>query len=213
MYPIMLQLKDRSCVVVGGGKVAARKVTQLIENDAQINIISPDLHPSLKKLADNHELAWVASRYAPGMLAIYQPVLVFAATDSEQVNRQVAEEAHEIGALVNVTDNSLDSDFSNMAVVQKSSITVGISTNGTSPAMSGLLKLAIAEAISDEFIILTDWLGDVRHTIRQQIDTRAERQRLYERILASDVLDLLRNGQDEAARALFDDIVETRVAV
>ncbi|MCI0709439.1 MAG: bifunctional precorrin-2 dehydrogenase/sirohydrochlorin ferrochelatase [Chloroflexi bacterium] len=213
MYPIMLQLKDRSCVVVGGGNVAARKVTQLIENGARVTVISPDLHPSLQSLAGDHELAWVARRYAPGMLATYQPVLVFAATDSEEVNRQVGEDARQIGALVNATDDSLDSDFSNMAVLQKSSITVGISTGGESPVMAGLLKMAIDEAISDEFIILTGWLGEVRHMIRQQIDTQAERQQLYERILASDVVDLLRSGQDQAACALFDDIVQARVAI
>lgn len=213
MYPIMLQLKDRSCVVVGGGKVAARKVTQLIENEARVTIISPDLHPSLQSLADHRELVWIATRYAPGMLAAYQPLLVFAATDSEQVNQQVAEEARQIEALVNIADGTMDSDFSNMAVVQKSSITVGVSTGGESPTMLGLLKLAIDEAISDEFIILTGWLGDVRHIIRQQIDTQAERQRIYEQVLASDVLELLRDGQNEVARALFDDIVEARVVV
>lgn len=208
MYPIMLQLKDRSCVVVGGGKVAARKVSQLIANEARVIVVSPEVVPSL---ADRNDLVWVSESYEPGILREYHPVLVFAATDSEYVNEQVAIEARELGALVNLANRGQDSDFNNMAVVEKSPVIVGISTSGSSPVMLKLLQLAIDEAISEEFVTLTGWLGDARDKIRREIESQTERQRVYEQILASDVLDLLRAGNVEAARVIFDDILEVRV--
>src|SRR4051812_15198652 len=105
MYPISLRLEGRRCVVVGGGKIAARKVPGLLNGGALITVISPHLEPILLDLSRQKKVDWRQSAYAVGMLAELRPLLVFAATDDPGVNRAVANEAWTIGALVDIVDD------------------------------------------------------------------------------------------------------------
>src|SRR5258706_10215674 len=113
----MLRLENRHCVVVGGGRVAARKVAELIQTGARITIISPEFAPTLAALADDGKITALRTVYGAGMLADLRPFLVFAATDSRAVNRQVASEARSVGVLVDVVDSSAESDFSSMTAI------------------------------------------------------------------------------------------------
>src|SRR5258707_24777 len=120
-YPILLDLRGRLVVVVGGGRVAARKVVDLLEAGAEIILISPTLHPDLAALVSRFQ--HYASVYAPGMMVEMiewdlNPLLVFAATDSPEVNQHVADEAHDLGILVNRADNGSGHDFSSMAAIR-----------------------------------------------------------------------------------------------
>src|SRR5438105_1739159 len=136
LYPLALRLEGRRCVVVGGGNVAARKIPDLLAAGAQITVISPDLVPLLLAASQRQEIDWRPVAYAPGQIAALRPLLVFAATDSAAINREVAAEARTIGALVDSVDGSDAGDFSSMAAVRRGPITVAISTGGASPALA-----------------------------------------------------------------------------
>src|SRR5688572_16471075 len=129
-YPVMLNLTGKAVVVVGGGKIAARKIARLIEADAVVTVISPKVVMSIK-----HHVRWLKQPYSMNTLSRCYPVLVFAATESEQINRQIAADSRRIGAWVNVLSESGESDFHNVAVIEHPPLTIGISTNGTSPAL------------------------------------------------------------------------------
>ncbi|MFN8560856.1 MAG: NAD(P)-dependent oxidoreductase [Anaerolineae bacterium] len=90
-YPMLLDLRERRVVVCGGGNVAARKVRGLLDAGARVTVISPTLHADLEALGDRIML--VRDVYSPGLLAQIRPLLVFAATDLPEVNRQIADEA------------------------------------------------------------------------------------------------------------------------
>jgi precorrin-2 dehydrogenase/sirohydrochlorin ferrochelatase len=112
LYPVMLRLKGRSCVVVGAGGVAQRKVIRLLAVHARVTVISPVLQdPLLRQLADGKLIDARITAYTPGILSDLYPLLVFAATNDPEINRQVATEARSLGALVDVTDASADSDL------------------------------------------------------------------------------------------------------
>jgi len=205
LYPVMLNLEGRACVVVGGGQVAARKVAGLLAAGAAVTVISPAICPEIEEMVDFITIH--LQPYTPGMLAAIRPLLVFAATDVVEVNRHVALEARELGALVDTVDSGDDGDFSSMAVFRRGRITVAISTNGASPVLAAHLRDQLADVIGDEYAILADWMADARARIRDRIPEQANRAALWQRVLDSPIPDLLHGGDERAARALFYELL------
>ena len=213
-YPILLHLQDKQVAVIGGGRVATRKVKHLLHSGARVLVISPAVSAELLGLANEGQIELIHSEYRRDMLNEHMPFLVIATTDDGAVNQIVAQDAHRIRALTNVANGSGDeSDFSNMAVIDRSPLIIALSTNGASPAMLRGLKLQLEDAIGDEYAILGDWLGELRQPLKNQLDTQLARRALYRRILDSDVLPLLRDGQHEGARRIFDEIISRDLAL
>ena len=116
-YPAYLNVKDRKCVVVGGGQIALRKVVSLLECGAIVEVISPELCPEIAELAAAKEITSLVREYKKGDL---EGVFVaIAATDSSIINRQVAAEARERSALVNVVDDASFSDFIAPSIIRR----------------------------------------------------------------------------------------------
>lgn len=207
-YPIMMHLKDKPVAVVGGGRVAARKIWRLKEAGARVIVISPEIAPTIRDLFDDGDIVWIQSKYQRDMFNDYMPILVIAATDDERVNQTVAQDAHRIRALCNVANGSSEhSDFSNMALIDQPPLTIALSTGGKSPALLRALKTKLAEDIGDEYAVLADWLGEIRSDGRNLNGSQPARQALYEDILDSDALTLLRAGNQNEARQVFQQIV------
>lgn len=208
MYPVMLNLAGKTCVVVGGGTAATRKIINLLAAEAQVVVISPEITVALKTLANAGQLTWIKQTWQTGALQAYRPVLVFAATDQPEINQQVADEARAIAALVNSVDSSTDSDFSNMTTIQQPPLTIALHTGSTSPALARHLKTVIAGVIGDEYATLARWLGDLRPQIKQQIASQQERQAFYEAVIRSDTLSLLHQGNTQAAWQQVQNLVQ-----
>ena len=102
-YPLFLDLTKKSSAVIGGGKVAERKVRGLLLAGAQVTVISPRLTNALKELAVDGQITHLACRFKAGLLDGY--FLVISASPSKEVNREVTREAHKAGAIVNVVDD------------------------------------------------------------------------------------------------------------
>lgn len=212
-YPILLNLQDKPVAVVGGGPVAARKVEHLLKAGARVLLISPAITRAMKDRFIEGAVHWIQSSYQRDIFNEYMPILVIAATDDARVNQTVAQDAHRIRALCNVANGSHeDSDFSNMARIDQPPLTVALSTSGESPALLRLLKAKLAEEIGEEYGILADWLGSLRRDAHRANGSQADRQALYERVLDSEALSLLRAGNLDQARLLFDRIVQREAA-
>lgn len=203
-YPILLNLRGRRVVVVGGGSVVAHKVGDLLVAGADVTVISPLLHDELTSSIDR--FAWLETEYAAGMLATLRPLLVFAATDVPEVNRQVAEDARALGILVNTTDDNKTGDFSNMAKIQRGDITIALATGGSSPALTAHLRERVGSVVGEEYATLARLLGEFRPLVKAQIPA-ARRAMLWQAVLASDVLAHLRDGDEAGARAMIKALI------
>jgi precorrin-2 dehydrogenase / sirohydrochlorin ferrochelatase len=206
-YPIMLRLENRHCVIVGGGNVAARKIADLLQAGARITVLSPEFATTIAVLADEGQISVQRAAYSPGMLANLRPFLVFAATDSRAVNRQVASEARAIGALVDVVDSGSDSDFGSMSTIRRGPLTIGISTSGGSPALAVHLQERLETLVGPEYGTLAAWLADLRPLVGEQIPSESHRKALWQAIVDSPALDLLRQGDKTAARRVIDELL------
>jgi len=199
-YPVMLHLQNKRCVVVGGGNVAAHKITGLLNASASVTVISPDLHPTIDGNRVNH----IADMYQHKYLVDLQPFLVIAATDQQDINRVVVTDSQSAGWLVSSVDGEHDDDFDNMAVLEQDPITVAISTGGASPALSKYLQRQIDNLISESYPTLARWMGTLRPKVLANIHDANARSAFWQRVLSSEVLLLLQKGrQDDAYDALM----------
>lgn len=204
-YPVMLNLKGKSCLVVGGGTVATRKVLTLLEVEAVVSVISPQISARLQNCYDDGLIWWIEQAYQIEFLSACAPILVFAASDSSSLNQQIKQDANRIGAWCNRVDDPENSDFHNMAFIENPPITLAISTNGASPILTKLIKSEIEQFIGSEYSILAHWLKNLRDST--ELENQNERQNLYQRIVQSDVLALLKAGQEAIAREHFEALI------
>ncbi len=133
-YPVFLKMKGRRAVVIGGGKVAERKVASLIKSGAKISVISPEVTPKLARWAGSKKIKTVRRPYRPG--DIDQATLAFAATNDIVVNHAVTRTAKQSGIWINRADVGQDGDFILPAVLKKGKRTIAVSTGGESPAIA-----------------------------------------------------------------------------
>src|SRR5262249_56121601 len=133
--------------------------------------------------------------------------LVFSASDDPKLSASVFEEATNAGAFVNTADQPSLCDFIMPAVVRRGDVAIAISTGGTSPGLASQLRRKIGRIIGPEYAKLTELLSRARPEIRRRIADSAERKSLHYRILNSDVLKLIRQGDVEGAERRLKHIV------
>ncbi len=197
LYPVVLRLRDRRVLVVGGGKVAARKASGLLQAGAHVVVVSPRFAPAFGRLVDTAALTLIERRYAVGDLA--GMALVVAATDDREVNAQVRADARRAGVLVGVVDNPRESDFTVPAVVRRGDLLLAISTGGQSPALAGHLRRELDLLVPDDWEALVQILGVARARVQTAVDNPVRRQELMKQLITPDLLSTLRNGGGQAA--------------
>ncbi len=207
-YPIALVgLEHARCVIVGGGRVAARKVAALREAGASPIVLSPVLCESLRRQAERGEIEVMERAYCPGDLEGAR--LVIAATDEPAVNEAVWREAELHGCLVNVVDDPAHCNFHVPAIVRRGSLTISVSTGGNSPGLARRLRQDLEAQFDAAYEPYLALLGEFRPLVRTRIADPVQRKALWAALLDSDLLDLFRDGKRQAARQLALDIVDT----
>lgn len=187
-YPIFLKITDKPCIVVGGGKVAERKVRLLLKFDAKIKLISPEIIKSLLDLWESKKITVIRRPYMEGDLA--GAALVFAATDDEVVNNLVRREASVRQIPINVADNPDLCDFVVPSVVKKGPITIAISTSGTLPLLSKKLRKEIATLITIDYVKYASLLGKFRQVLMETIKNKRKREAIMKEIGKMDIYQL-----------------------
>jgi precorrin-2 dehydrogenase/sirohydrochlorin ferrochelatase len=207
-YPITLvDLASTPCLVIGGGEVAARKVAALREAGARPVVISPVLCATLRHQAEEGEIEAIQRHYRVGDLAGVR--LVIAATDDPATNEAVWHEAQDSGCLVNVVDDPSRCNFYVPATVRRGALTLAVSTNGNSPLLARRIRKVLEQQFDQAYSPYLELLGALRPRVQEQVIEPTRRKALWESLLDSDILDLLRAGQTQAARQRAETILET----
>lgn len=193
MYPVTLKLTGKRCTVVGGGLVALRKVTSLIEQGAEVTVISPVLTDEL--LALQNQFVWQKSAYQDGMLQ--GSFLVIAATDSRAVNHAVAAwcDVHQV--LVNVVDSLEESSFTVNAMVQRGDLLLAVSTNGISPAVSRRIRQELEQIYGPEYGIMLEILAEARQEALMTIADAGKRRQFLQSVADMELPELLKKETKE----------------
>ena len=207
-YAIFLNLQGKKCVVVGGGTVALRKVTTLLDCGADITVISPKPHTEISKLFKNKAIQLVRRNYEPGDLG--GAVLSIAGTHVKKINRKVAEEAKKNGILVNVVDDSEPSDFIIPSSFRRGDLSVAVSTSGRSPAFAKKIRANLEKNIGIEYAYLLSLIAEIRSEIKKKglsVSAKAWQESLD---LDSLILFLKAGRREEAKAALLGKLKPTK---
>ena len=190
--PIMLNCEGQQVVVIGGGAVAERKVSGLLEAGAAVKVISPSLTDTLVALAKKGLMTWHDRPYAPGDLR--GAFLVYAATNDRTINEEVAQESRRLGIHVNVASHAEAGDFITPGVVRRGRLTVAVSTSGAGPLAAVKIKSVLEEALDAAYEPYLDFVHTMRTRIKEKVSSAEVRGRLLRKLGALDVLNEMKNG-------------------
>lgn len=205
-YPIFLNLTNELSVVVGGGTIAEGKVTALLEADARVLVIAPEITPALQELVENGTITWEQRSYLDGDLA--GAAIAISATDDPEVNHRVWDEAKQRGILINVVDDVPYCNFIAPAIVRRGDITLAISTNGKMPALAAHMRREMDKSFGDEYLRLLDLTAPLRVELNAKHLPYTTRQQLWRKLFEeTELIPLLRQGEDAAAEKLAREVL------
>ncbi len=166
-YPVCVDMAGRACLVVGGGAVAERKASGLLESGARVTVVSPALTARLEAWAHEGQIRVIRRGYEIGDLA--DQSLVFVATDDGEVNAAVAADARAAGVLINAADDPAHCDFIIPAVLTRGALTVAVSTGGASPALSRAVRDELETHFDrEDYASLLEVAADARARLRER---------------------------------------------
>ena len=198
-YPVNLVVAGRRCVVVGAGRIAARKVDGLLAAGADVHVVAPRLGDQVREWRDHDRITVAQRAFEPDDLD--GAWLVTAATDDHDVNRAVFEAGDARGVWVNSADDPDNCSFTLMSVIRRGDLVVTVGTGGRSPALATWLKERITAELGPEYETLVELLSDARDGM--QAEGRSTEDADWKRALDSGMLDLIRAGRVDDAKELL----------
>jgi siroheme synthase-like protein len=200
-YPIFLDISKKTCLVVGGGSVALRKVYILLKFKANVAVVSPHISGPLKKLAEKGMVHVSLKEYDATDLD--NVALVFAATDIESVNQAIRKDAGERNIPVNVVDNPSLCDFIVPSIVKKDPILIAISTSGILPFLSKKLRKDIAERITRDYVRYAGIVGRFRRLLISRVKDKKLRHNIMKEIGKIDISEINRMGINKVKKTFL----------
>ena len=197
-FPVFLDLENRNCLVVGGGRIAARKAALLLRAGAAVQVVAPQLCDELAGLATDGRIVHLQREFADA--DIEGTVLVIAATDREAVNGRVSELATARNIPVNVVDQPELCSFIVPSVIDRSPVQVAVSTGGSSPVLARLLRARLESYVPAAYGRLARLVESFRERVKQRFSRVEQRRQFWENALQGDVAELLFAGRDDIAR-------------
>ena len=207
LFPAFLNIKGKTCIIVGGGDVAGRKAESLIECGADTTVISPRVGPQVEAWAEKGRLTWRKKTFAPDDLD--SAFAVFAATDSSDENKRIVDVCRQKGILVNAADEPRLCDFLVPSVLRRKSLAIAVSTEGKSPLLAKKIRETLEEVITADYGEFLEMLGNARSRIRESVSDISQRRDIYEKLVSQDMLALLKAGKLKEAKERIEQCISS----
>jgi uroporphyrin-III C-methyltransferase / precorrin-2 dehydrogenase / sirohydrochlorin ferrochelatase len=210
-FPIFLDIRNKRCLVVGGGNVAERKTASLLKSGADVILVAPGLTHNLTTWRDMGQLSHLARTFEESDLAGCH--LVIAATDQPEVNRHVAQFADEQRIPVNVVDQPELCSFILPSVIDRSPVVAAISTGGASPVLARLIRSRLESLIPAGYGRLAELCNRFRQRVKETFANPNDRRIFWERTLEGGVAERIFSGHDAEADQLMEKaLADTRLS-
>ena len=204
-YPVNLDVRNRNCLVVGGGAVAARKVMTLLKCGARVTVVSPDIGSDLREFARDGAIILKTRGYRRS--EVNDMFLVVGATDDKDLNRQIFKDAEALGKLCNIADQPEACNFILPSVVHQGDLVIAISTSGKSPAFAKQLRKDLEKKFGKEYADFLQLMGAVREKLLAAEHAPETHKQKFEDLIHEGLIDLIKNRQTEAIDALLREIL------
>ncbi len=206
LLPIFLDIKQKPCLLVGGGEVAGRKARLLLEAGSSLHVISPELGMTLSEMKQEGRIEHIERQYQTDDLGDVH--LVIAATDDSAVNRQISEQAKARCIPVNVVDQPALSSFIMPSIIDRSPVIAAVSTGGTSPVLARLIRGRLESLIPTGYGRLAELSGRFRDAVKAKFDNITDRRRFWEEVLQGGVAERVFSGHMEEADQLMQKMLD-----
>jgi precorrin-2 dehydrogenase len=208
-YPIFLELGGRRVVLVGGGAVATRKASVLLDAGARLVVVTDRADDVLTDLCTGHGAELIRAKYAKQYIG--EAVLVVAATNDDKVNRQVYADCQTLSILCNVVDDPPHCDFFVPAVVKRGDLQIAIGTEGNCPAYAGHLRKKLDGLFSEQHGQFLAELECMRQRIIKEVPDSADRKILLGQLVDDDSFEYFNTGGAEAWRAKAEETIRSHL--
>lgn len=205
--PIFINIRRRPCVVVGGGEVAARKVSLLLKAQAVVTVVSPNLGPTLAQWESEGKIQHRSVTFTPDTLD--GAALVIACTDQVDVNQKVHDASVERSIPVNVVDNPDLCTFIMPSIVDRSPVVAAVSTGGASPVLARLIRARLETLIPAAYGHVAVIAASFRDKVKNRFSNPNDRRMFWEKILQGPIAEMIFAGQDKAAVEAIDKALDT----
>jgi len=196
-FPLFLKLKQKNCLVIGAGEIAARKIELLARAGAVITVIAKEISPIVLDLQDKHALIIQQKNFETDDATGFQ--LIVSATNSSKTNQLVADAANKLNIPVNVVDNPALCSFIFPAIIDRSPIIAAVSSGGASPVLARLLRAKIESLIPPAYGQLAKLAEKFRPKVKQQITHPPQRRLFWEKVLQGGIAELVFAGKTQEA--------------
>ncbi len=198
-YPAILDIAGRGALVVGAGNVGEGKIAGLVNAGAAVKVVSLTATPQVRRWAEEGAIELELRPYESGDLD--DRFLVIAATEHNDTNVRVFEDAEQRQMLCNVVDVTHLCNFILPSIVRRGDLAIAVSTGGASPALARRIRISLGQCYDDEYAVALELLGSLRQELKTLYPAPGERKVIFERMVYSEFMDLVRAGEAEAIEA------------
>lgn len=200
-FPVFLDIKNRHCLLVGGGEVATRKGRLLSKAGAVLRVVAPDVSTELRELVAQHQGEILEREYQTSDLN--DCVIAIAATDIEPLNEKISLDAKARNIPVNVVDSPALCTYITPAIIDRSPLVIAVSSGGESPVLARLIRAKLETLIPTSYGRLAQIASNWRDRVKARFNDGDSRRRFWEKILQGPAAELVLNGQEAAAEKII----------
>lgn len=175
-YPAFINLDGRKCIVVGGGRVAERKIKGLTACGADVVVVAAKVTPWIRRAAGSIRRIHLVRRYS--ITCLKGALIIFAATDNAAMNRRISRDAQRLGILINIADDPEHCNFILPSVLRRGDLSIAVSTSGVSPGLAVSLRKYFERIFGREYGIMLRKVGKLRKLLKKNTEDKSERMRI-----------------------------------
>lgn len=190
--PLMVDISQKQIVVIGGGKIAERRINLLKTYTKLIQIISPTLTNNLKQLVDKQEIQWRKKIFESS--DVQEADLIIAATNDTNVNQSILQ-AKPDKALINMTGQALAGDVLIPSILQRGRLTISVSTQGASPKLTSQILAELQQHFNRAYGDYVDFLYECRQQVKRSSLSPEEKERFLKQILNDKYLNISKQNE------------------
>ena len=203
-YPINLNIKNKNCLVVGGGAVGARKTSTLLKSGAVTTVVSPEFSSGFNNLG-KQGVTLLKKKYNKKDLE--NMFLVIGATDNSELNLEISKHAKDMGILCNIADLPDESDFILPSIVDREDLLITISTGGKSPALAKKIKEYLEHEFGSEYADFLIIMGKIRQKLLSKKHAPHEHKIIFQKLLNSELLDTIKDKDHVKTNNLLHELL------
>lgn len=204
-YPILLNIKHKNCLVVGGGGVGERKAITLMTCGANVSVVSIDFTDRLIELEKNNRLTLIKRPYQQSDLT--GVFLVIGATNNESINTQIYHDAQQLNILCNIADKPEWCNFILPSIVRRDDLIIAVSTSGKSPALAKKIRKELEKQYGNEYALFLKFMGAIRKKLLSREHAPEAHKPIFEKLINSRLIELIQSGNIDEINSILWDIL------